>query len=162
VATLHDEVTVAETGLRIPNRSPAQIGLTGRLESGAVISALLHGGNSQGPDGFHLKITGLDGTLTITPSAPGQYIGWSDWHIRLHTSSGTDRELPIPATYRDIPDGIPSGPPANIAALYREVARAITEGRPAHPGFDTALRHHQALAAVERAAQTGTRQAVQS
>ena len=50
------------------------------------------------------------------------------------------------------------GPAAHIAALYREIAQAITEGRPAHPGFDTAVHHHQTLAAIERAAQTGVRQ----
>jgi len=54
--------------------------------------------------------------------------------------------------------GVPAGPAAHIAALYREIAQAITEGRPAHPGFDTAVHHHQTLAAIERAAQTGVRQ----
>jgi hypothetical protein len=44
------------------------------------------------------------------------------------------------------------------AALYREVAQAITEGRPAHPGFGTAVHHHRTLAASDRAAQTGVRQ----
>jgi predicted dehydrogenase len=42
--------------------------------------------------------------------------------------------------------------------MYREIARAISEGRPAHPGFDTAVHFHQTLAAIERAARTGVRQ----
>src|SRR5262249_45904630 len=56
--------------------------------------------------------------------------------------------------------GVPAGPAAQIAALYREIAQAITEGRTAHPGFDTAVHHHRTLAAIERAAQTGVRQAL--
>jgi len=56
------------------------------------------------------------------------------------------------------PPGVPAGPAAHVAALYREVAHAITEGRPAHPGFGTAVHHHRTLAAIERAAQTGVRQ----
>uniref|UniRef100_UPI003F49B106 hypothetical protein n=1 Tax=Nonomuraea bangladeshensis TaxID=404385 RepID=UPI003F49B106 len=43
-------------------------------------------------------------------------------------------------------------PPANIAALYQEVARAIAEGRQPHPSFETGLRHHRLLAAIERSA----------
>ena len=42
----------------------------------------------------------------------------------------------------------------------KEIAHAIRDGRPAHPGFDTALRHHRQLDAIERAALTGTRQHV--
>jgi len=53
---------------------------------------------------------------------------------------------------------VPAGPAANIAAVYREIAQAVTEGRPAHPGFGTAVHHHRTLAAIERAAQTGVRQ----
>jgi predicted dehydrogenase len=55
---------------------------------------------------------------------------------------------------------MPAGPAASIAALYREIGRAIRDGRSAHPSFHTAVRHHQTLAAIERAAETGMRQAV--
>jgi hypothetical protein len=44
--------------------------------------------------------------------------------------------------------------------VYREIAQAITEGRPAYPGFDTAVHHHRTLAVIERAAQTGVRQSL--
>jgi predicted dehydrogenase len=67
-------------------------------------------------------------------------------------------DLPVPDRYRVIPPGVPAGPPAHIAALYREIAQAIRDGRPAHPGFDTAVHHHRTLAAIERADRTGTRQ----
>jgi hypothetical protein len=55
---------------------------------------------------------------------------------------------------------VPAGPPAHVAAGYLEIAQAIAEDRQAHPSFNTAVRHHRLLAAVERAAQTGTRQLI--
>src|SRR5262249_60795284 len=70
---------------------------------------------------------------------------------------GATTALPVPGRYRLIAAG-PAGPAAHIAAVYREISLAITEGRPAHPGFDTAVHHHRTLAAIERAAQTGVRQ----
>lgn len=51
------------------------------------------------------------------------------------------------------------GRPAG-ASLYREIGRAITEGRQAHPSFHTAVRHHRLLDAVEQASRTGHRQEV--
>jgi predicted dehydrogenase len=112
------------------------------------------------PGGFAITITGTDGTLTITPADPGHYPGWAEWRVRLRGTDGAAADLPVPGRYRLIPAGVPAGPAANIAAVYREIAQAITEGRPAHPGFDTAVHHHRTLAAIERAAQTGVRQSL--
>jgi predicted dehydrogenase len=158
LANLHDRVTVAETGELIPSHVPGQIALLGRLAYGAVLSLSVHGGSAAAPDGFAITITGTEGTLTVTPSDPGHYPGWAQWRVRLRGTDGTAAGLPVPDRYRVIPARVPAGPAANIAALYREVAQAITEGRPARPDFDTAVHHHQTLAAIERAAQTGVRQ----
>ncbi|MER6831337.1 hypothetical protein ABT352_35470 [Streptosporangium sp. NPDC000563] len=57
---------------------------------------------------------------------------------------------------------VPPGPPANVAALYLEVARAITEEREAYPSFHTAVRQHRVLAAIENASRTGVRQTLAS
>jgi predicted dehydrogenase len=160
LANLHERVTVAETGELIANRVPGQIALHGRLGSGALLSLSVHGGSAAAPDGFAITITGTEGTLTITPADPGHYPGWAQWRVRLRGTDGTVAGLPVPDRYRVIPAGVPAGPAANIAALYREIAQAITEGRPAHPGFGTAVHHHQTLAAIERAARTGVRQAL--
>jgi predicted dehydrogenase len=66
----------------------------------------------------------------------------------------------VPDTYRTVPAGVRSGPPANIAALYQEVARAIAEDRQPRPSFESALRHHRLLAAIERSAADGTAQEI--
>jgi predicted dehydrogenase len=161
VANLHDQVVVAETGEVIANGAPGQVALHGRLDGGAVASVSVQGGNRPGPDGFFLKIVGTGGTLAITPS-PGSvpFLHWADWNIRATDIDGKATELSIPDRYRVVPEGVPAGPPAHVAAVYREIAQAITEGRQAHPSFDTAVRHHRLLAAVERASQTGTRQPI--
>ena len=107
-----------------------------------------------------LYTTGADGTLTITPADPAHYPGWAEWRVRLRGTDGAATDLPVPGRYRLIPAGVPAGPAANIAAVYREIAQAIAEGRPAHPNFGTAVHHHRTLAAIERAAQTGVRQSL--
>jgi predicted dehydrogenase len=158
LANLHDQVAVAETGELIANRVPGQVALHGRLASGALLSLSVHGGSAPAPGGFAITITGAAGTLAITPADPGHYPGWAAWRVRLRGTDGAATDLPVPGRYRLVPAGVPAGPAAHIAAMYREIAQAISEGRPAHPGFDTAVQLHQTLAAIERAAQTGVRQ----
>ena len=158
LANLHGRVVVAETGELIANHVPGQVALHGRLGNGALLSLSIHGGSAATPSGFAITITGADGTLTITPADPRHYPGWAEWRVRLRSTDGAATDLPVPVRYRLVPPGVPAGPAANIAALYREVAHAITEGRPAYPGFGTAVHHHRTLAAIERAAQTGVRQ----
>ena len=158
LANLHDRVTVAETGELMANRVPGQVALHGRLGSGALLSLSIHGGSAAAPGGFAITITGTEGTLTVTPADPGHYPAWAEWRVRLRGTDGAMSDLPVPDRYRVAPAGVPAGPAAHVSALYREVTRAITEGRPAHPGFGTAVHHHRTLAAIERAAQTGVRQ----
>jgi hypothetical protein len=47
---------------------------------------------------------------------------------------------------------------SNLAHLYRDLAGAITDHRPAAPDFHAAVRMQRVLAAVERSAEAGTRQ----
>jgi predicted dehydrogenase len=160
LVNLHDRVSVVETGELIPNHVPGQVAVHGRLGSGALLSLSIHGGSAAAPDGFAIAITGADGMLTITPADPGHYPGWAEWRVRLRRTDGAAEDLPVPDRYRVTPAGVPAGPAANIAALYREIAQAITEGRPAHPGFGAAVHHHRTLAAIERADRTGVRQSL--
>ncbi|GAB3204350.1 Gfo/Idh/MocA family protein [Nocardia tengchongensis] len=146
----HDHVLVAGTQRTVPNATPSHVLLHGKLAGGATASVAVHGGNGPARYGFRLEFVGSDATLTATPAQPGTFIHWGDWDIRIG-----DEPLTVPDTYRTVPDGIQSGPPANIAALYQEVARAIAEARQSHPSFETALRHHRLLAAIEQSASDG-------
>ncbi|WP_327722137.1 Gfo/Idh/MocA family oxidoreductase [Streptomyces sp. NBC_00490] len=152
---VHERVRIGDTDRTEANTTPDQVLVHGLLEGGATASVTIHGGNGRTPDGFLLKLAGSTGTLTATPADQGPFIHWSDWEIRV------DGELlTVPDSYGTIPIGIPAGPPANIAALYQEVAAAITEGRRPDPDFEAALRHHRLLTAIERAAATTTPQQI--
>jgi predicted dehydrogenase len=144
-------VLVAGTGRTVPNATPSHVLLHGLLASGATASVAVHGGNESTRGGFFLELVGSEGRLCATPTQPGTFIHWGDWDIRIG-----DEVLPVPDSYRTVPTGVRSGPPANIAALYQEVARAIAESRQPHPSFETGERHHRLLAAVERSAAEGT------
>ncbi|MEV4397405.1 Gfo/Idh/MocA family oxidoreductase [Nonomuraea sp. NPDC049607] len=151
----HDRVLVTGTERTVPNATPSHVLLHGLLASGATASVAVHGGHGPIQDAFLLKLVGSDGTLTATPVQRGTFIHWGDWDVRIG-----DDVLTMPDSYRTVPAGVRSGPPANIAALYQEVARAIAEGRQPQPSFETALRHHRLLAAVERSAADGISQKV--
>ncbi|MEU5868000.1 Gfo/Idh/MocA family oxidoreductase [Nonomuraea sp. NPDC047529] len=151
----HDRVLVTGTERTVPNATPSHVLLHGLLASGATASVAVHGGHGPIQDAFLLKLVGSDGTLTATPVQRGTFIHWGDWDVRIG-----DDVLTMPDSYRTVPAGVRSGPPANIAALYQEVARAIAEGRQPQPSFETALRHHRLLAAVERSAADGTTQKI--
>lgn len=146
----HDRVLVAGTERTVPNNTPSHVLLHGLLASGASATVAIHGGNGPSQCGFQLKLVGSDGVLIATPTLPGEYLHWGEWDIRIG-----DEKLAVPDTYRAVPEGVRSGPPANIAALYQEVALAIAEARQPHPDFETALRHHRLLAAIERSAANG-------
>ncbi|MBU3067538.1 Gfo/Idh/MocA family oxidoreductase [Nocardia sp. NEAU-G5] len=143
----HDRVLVTGTERTVPNATASHVLLHGRLAGGATASVAVHGGNGPARYGFRLEIVGSDGALTATPAQPGTFIHWGDWDIRIG-----EETLAVPDAYRTVPVGVRSGPPANIAALYREVARAIAEGRQPNPSFEAALRHHRLLAAIEESA----------
>jgi predicted dehydrogenase len=67
-------------------------------------------------------------------------------------------ELPIPAKYRYVPEGVPPNSPYNVAQLYAKLGESIRNGTPASPGFDAAVRRHQLIDAIVRASNTGQKQ----
>ena len=162
LANLHERVLVTETGESVANSAPGQLALAGRTADGAVVSVSVQGGSSTaGPDAFFIRVSGTEGALIITPDKPGTYPHWTDLSILLTRPDGTRTSLAVPERYRLVPGDLPPGPAVHVAALYREVGQAIAEGRPAHPDFAAALRHHRLLAAIEQACATGTRRIVE-
>ena len=66
------------------------------------------------------------------------------------------KEILIPSKHTFVPDSVPGGPPFNIAQLYRRLSDGMLHGKPVHPDFEHALKHHRLLNAIEVAAETGT------
>lgn len=146
----HDHVEVTGTGRTVPNAVPAHVLLHGVLDNGATASVAVHGGSGS-PDGFLIKLVGSEGTLTASQIRPGTHMHWTDWDIRVNGEQAT-----VPAAYRTTPFDPAAGPIANVAAVYQELAQAMSEGRRPHPDFHAAAAHHRVLAAIERSAETGT------
>ena len=157
VALVNKETTVIETGQTVPVTAPDQVVLAGRFEGGAVASIAVQGGSAPVTPGFELRIVGTEATLTVRPAAPGG-IHITDWAISISKPDGSTADLPVPERFSPIPAAVPAGPPRNVALLYREFARAISDGRPAAPDFATAVRYHQLLENIQRASDTGIRQ----
>lgn len=157
-ANRHDRVRVVETGEAVANEVAGQVAVAGRFASGAVASITLQGGNGSGPDGFHLRLTGTEGTLTVTPANPGHYSNWAAWRVRLAPPGGTPQELAVPQRYRVAPSGVPDGPAANVAGLYRLLGAALDGGPAELPTFHTAARIQRTVEGIARAAETGTKQ----
>jgi predicted dehydrogenase len=157
VALVNKETTVIETGQTVPVTAPDQVVLGGRLEGGAVASVAVQGGSAPVTPGFEVRIVGTEATVVVRPAAPGG-IHIADWAISICRPDGSAADLPVPARFSTVPEAVPAGPPRNVAALYREFARAINYGQPASPDFAAAVRYHQLLANIQRASDTGIRQ----
>lgn len=157
VAALHSAATVIETGETVPVTAPDQVVLAGQLERGAALSVAVQGGAAPGA-AFEVRIVGADGTLLVRPDPSGASIHVADWAITALRGTAPAEDLPVPARFLPLPPGVPAGPPRNVALVYAELARAIAEGRPAEPGFETAIRYHELVDAIDRAAVDGVRQ----
>jgi hypothetical protein len=108
-----------------------------------------------------MEIYGTEGTIIATSTLMLQY---GDIKIRgakkedvpdSYTYIGKDSliDIPIPDSYRGVPDTVPSGWPSNIAELYRIFAKGLIHGTSVQPDFGSALRHHGLLDAIEGASQ---------
>jgi predicted dehydrogenase len=157
VALVNTKTTVIETGQTVPVTSPDQVVLAGRLENGAAASVAVQGGSAPVTPGFELRIVGTEATLVVRPATPGG-IHITDWAVFVAKPDGSAVDLPVPGRFSPVPEAVPAGPPRNVAVLYREFARAISDGQPAAPDFGTAVRYHQLLEQIQRASDTGIRQ----
>jgi predicted dehydrogenase len=83
--------------------------------------------------------------------------------LRVQGAQGSAKalaDLPIPARYRWVPEGVPVGSPYNVAQLYARLAESIHNGKPVTPGFGEAVTRHRLLDRIVRAAETGRKEVV--
>jgi predicted dehydrogenase len=158
VASVNRSATVIETGAVVPVTSPDQVAAAGLLAGGVPISVAVQGGAAPGAARFELRVIGTEATLVARPDRAGGAIHVGEWAITAFRGDGPGEDLPVPARLAAIPADVPAGPPRNVALLYRELARAISEDRPAEPDFLAAVTYHRLLAAIQASSDTGTRQ----
>jgi predicted dehydrogenase len=146
-----------DTGETLPMTAEDQIAVSGVLVGGAVASMHYRGGRSAGT-GFLWEINGTEGDLVARGSSGHLQYG----QVEILTASEPGGAL-VPVR---IPDryyraaGERASLAYTVAEAYVQIAADLRHGTGDAPDFADALRRHRTLEAIERAAQTGERQAV--
>jgi predicted dehydrogenase len=150
-------ITIEETGEQIEKTAADQIAVIGTLASGATASIHLREAVAGGA-GFLWEINGTEGTLRITADAALPEI------FPLTVAGGRGRnepiELAVPTTLTQRWPTLASlegAPPYNVGRAYAAFAADIDNGTHTAPDFAGAVRHHEVIAAIERAAASGER-----
>ncbi len=152
-----DRIFCEESGGLIPKTSPDQLVVNGITSDGAVVSFQIRGGMNRGTEHlFEIHGDKADLTLTATTRASMQR---QELTVRGAQGDAEDLvELPIPAKYRWVPDGLPGDSRYNVAQLYARLGESIRAGKPASPDFAAAVTRHRLLDAIVRASETGRKQ----
>ncbi len=142
-----------ETKQYLDVTAPDNIMISGRLESGAVVNASV-GGHARHGSGNRMEIYGKEGTLMVTGGGEGRIMGGRKDDKAL-------QELPIPDRLKWVPQEVQnSGSAFMVGQMWANFARAIRTNQRIEPDFDSALRLHKLLDAVQRASDTGVKQQV--
>jgi predicted dehydrogenase len=153
--TRFKEVRSSDTGDLVPMDAPDQILVTGHLANGAPFSLHYQGGEPRGVDGFVWDIHGTEGDLRVTgPTGHTQIVPLS-----ITGAQGKNRTLEpisVPDDGIELDDNVPG----NIARVYKRFANDLRTGSRTAPNFDDAVALHRTLAAIEEAARSGSRVAV--
>ncbi|OYC99546.1 hypothetical protein [Rhizobium sp. N324] len=128
--------------------------VSGILERGVTVSIHYRGGTPRDGDGLFWEIHGTEGDIRVSGSSGHTQM------VQLSLMGGrgeekTFRPLEIPASYRV---GWPQDvEPGNVARLYARMARDLRDGTRTAPSFEDAVAVHRVIAAIERAAESGSR-----
>ncbi len=143
--------TVIETGETIPMTAHDQIGIVGRTEAGAVVTAQYRGGAGPGT-GLLWEVYGTQGTLRVT--APGGHAQLVD--LSLEGSERQDTPLaPLAVPDAYFHTALRQGPALNVAEMYHRFAHDLQTDSRTCPDFDHAVTRHEMLDAIEAGALSG-------
>ena len=150
-------ITIEETGQQIVKTAADQIAIIGTLTSGATASIHLREAVAGGT-GFLWEINGTNGTLRITAAAAQPQI----YPLTVAGAHGRNEpaELAVPAALTQKWPALTSleGTPAyNVGRAYAAFAADIDNQTHTVPDFADAVRRHEVIAAIQRAAATGER-----
>jgi predicted dehydrogenase len=152
-----EQIVLEATGEMVAKNVPDQLVVGGIVGDRTVASFQIRGGMRRGT-AFLFEIHGEDGDLALSATTRDS-MQRQELRVRgARGSAGELTELPIPASYRWVPEGMPTDSRYNVAQLYLRLAESIGAGRPAAPGFDAALTRHRLLEAIVRASESGRKQ----
>jgi predicted dehydrogenase len=161
VVSQRDRIPLEETGELIAKTVPDQLVVNGIAGVGAVVSFQIRGGMNRGTP-FLFEIHGEEGDIQLTASSRAS-MQRQELNVRGARGDAKElAELPIPANYRWIPEGVAADSRYNVAQLYAKLADSIRDGKPVRPGFDAAVTRHRLLDAIVRASETGMKQILKS
>ena len=126
--------------------------------NGAVVSFQVRGGVARGTH-FLFEIHGEEGDLVLAPTTRNSMQRQTLVLKGARGAGAALAELPVPAKYQWVPEGVPAEDPYNVAQLYSKLGEAIRDGKPVSPGFDAAVTRHRLLDMIMRASETGQKQA---
>jgi predicted dehydrogenase len=146
---------ISVAGVPAVTDAPDEIIVAGTLNSSVVASVHYSAGASTAGNNVVWEITGEKGQLVL--SVEDGYFHLEEVTVTLARPGSAPRVLPIPERLTAGAPGL-SGPPANVARLYRQFARQRIDEGPEVPDFGTAVRRYQVLDAIEKSAESGMRQ----
>jgi predicted dehydrogenase len=150
-------IKIEETGEPIVKTAADQIAVIGSLMSGATVSVHVREAVAGGI-GFLWEINGTDGTLRITADAP--FPGISPLTVAGGNGRSEPAGLAVPAALTQkwpALSGLQGAPAFNVGRTYAAFAADIDNEKHTVPDFADALRRHELIAAIERAAASGER-----
>lgn len=164
VTTQHPKCQIVETGEIRDVTAPDQVLVSGRLEGGAVVSVHVKA-DMASPTGVLFQVNGTAGDIVVSTRPPVGVapVGIQRAELVVELSRGRKKpfvEVTDFARRRDVPESVPAGPAFYTAQLYARLARTIGEGAPLDPDFSAAVTRHRLLDAVQKASDTGMRQAL--
>ncbi len=152
-----DKIPLEGTGELVAKDVPDQLVVSGIVGDGTVVSAQVRGGMARGNE-FLFEIHGTEGDLAL---AATMRASTQRQELTVRGARGATKDLedlPVPAKYRFVPEGVPHGSPYNVAQLYAKLGKAIRDGGAMEPDFATAIQRHQMLDMITAAARTGQKQ----
>jgi predicted dehydrogenase len=154
-----DRIPLEATGEIVAKNSPDQLVVNGIVGDGTVVSFQIRGGVTRGT-AFLFEIHGEKGDLTLTATSRDSM---QRQELTVRGAQGVAKELaelPLPARYRWVPEGMPGDSRYNVAQLYVRLAECIRGGEPGYPDFTAAVARHRLLDAIMQASETGRKQAL--
>ena len=138
-------------GKPVPVDAPDSINVVGRMVSGAEVSVNVAAVPSNA-GGNRIEIYGREGALVLR--AEGSF---NTGESEVHGGQGKERlaPMPVPASYRFVPDGTPGGQPYNVAQAYARAADPLRGRGSFDVDFNLAVQRHTLIDAIERSSATG-------
>jgi predicted dehydrogenase len=151
VSTQVKQCRVAGTDELVDVDAADNVMVNGVLQGGAIAS--VHVGTvPYKATNWRMEIYGRNGTLRAASNGSPQ----RDASQLLGSHDGGSLEpLPVPASFTEVPEAMPIGPPRNVGHLYLRMARAIRAGGQVEPDFAVAVKRHRLIDAIQRSSDEG-------